>query len=83
MMKSLTENLFNIRVKIIQALERIEYQTEVLINYRNKLISRNSISLSYNIFGSKLTPKAEYEFFYVATQILDFLRVYQNSQQQR
>ncbi len=30
----------------------------------NKLISRNSIGLDYNWFGTRLTPFTEYEFFY-------------------
>lgn len=34
------------------------------LDYRNKLISRNSVSVDYNIFGSKFTPKAEYELFF-------------------
>ncbi|MBP7507879.1 MAG: DUF2490 domain-containing protein [Prolixibacteraceae bacterium] len=30
----------------------------------NKLISRNSIGIDYNWFGTRFTPFAEYEFFY-------------------
>jgi hypothetical protein len=54
---------FDLRVKTV-----LQYgfddESSAFLDYRNKLYSRNSVSLSYNIFGSKLTPKAEYEFFY-------------------
>ncbi len=42
----------------------IDDDASFAFDYRNKFISRNSISLSYDIFGSKLTPKAEYDIFY-------------------
>jgi hypothetical protein len=35
-------------------------------DYRNKLINRNSISLDYDIFGTKMTPEIEGEIFYYA-----------------
>lgn len=54
---------FALRVKTILQYG-IDEDASFAFDYRNKFISRNSISLSYNIFGSKLTPKAEYEFFY-------------------
>lgn len=38
MMKSLTENLFNIRIGIIKELQNLDYQTEEYINHRKALI---------------------------------------------
>ncbi|NLJ40760.1 MAG: DEAD/DEAH box helicase family protein, partial [Clostridiales bacterium] len=37
-LRSLTENIFNIRVDIIKALEHLDYQEEEFIIYRNELI---------------------------------------------
>lgn len=39
MMKSLTENLFNIRIGIIKELQIMDYQTEEYIDHRNTLIA--------------------------------------------
>lgn len=36
--RSLTENIFNIKVDIIKALENLDYQVDNLIEYRNELI---------------------------------------------
>jgi type I restriction enzyme R subunit len=38
MMKSLTENLFNIRIGIIKELQNLDYQTDEYINHRKALI---------------------------------------------
>ena len=54
---------FTIRAKTVMQYG-IDDDADYLLDYRNKLINRNSLSLTYNIFGSKLTPGAEYEFFY-------------------
>lgn len=44
--RSLTENIFNIKVDIIKALEHIDYQVDDLINYRNDLIENVLIDIS-------------------------------------
>lgn len=36
--KSLTENIFNIKIDLIKALEHLEYQEDDLVEYRNELI---------------------------------------------
>jgi len=54
---------FDLRVKT-SLQYGMDNESSSFLDYRNRLFSRNSFSLSYNIFGSKLTPKAEYEFFY-------------------
>ena len=38
--------------------------TNTDLNNHKKIINRNSLSVDYNWFGSKLTPFAGYEFFY-------------------
>lgn len=54
---------FTIRAKTILQYG-IDDEAGFAFDYRNKLINRNSVSLAYNIFGSKFTPKAEYELFF-------------------
>lgn len=44
--KSLTENIFNIKVDIIRALEHLDYQVDDLIKYRNELIDNILMEIS-------------------------------------
>ena len=44
--KSLTENIFNIKIDIIKALEHLDYQAYELIGYRNELIEQTLKDIS-------------------------------------
>ncbi|MGO1580117.1 MAG: DEAD/DEAH box helicase family protein [Peptoniphilaceae bacterium] len=46
MIRSLTENIFNIKIDIIKALEHMDYQIEDLIEYRNELIKQTLKDIS-------------------------------------
>ena len=54
--KSLTENIFNIRIDIIKALEHLDYQEEDLIEYRDLLIQQILIDIS-NINRDRFNAK--------------------------
>jgi len=54
--KSLTENIFNIRIDIIKALEHLDYQEENLIEYRDLLIQQILIDIS-NINRDRFNAK--------------------------
>ncbi|MGO1580161.1 MAG: type I restriction-modification enzyme R subunit C-terminal domain-containing protein [Peptoniphilaceae bacterium] len=45
-MRSLTENIFNIKIDIIKALEHLGYQVDDLIDYRNELIEQTLKEIS-------------------------------------
>lgn len=44
--KSLTENIFNIKIDIIKALEHLDYQVDELVDYRNELIEQTLKDIS-------------------------------------
>ena len=57
LVKSLTENLFNVRVDIIKELQRLDYQTEEYIAHRQKLIKEivgEICSIDESRFDAKL-----------------------------
>ncbi len=63
--KSLTENIFNVRVKIIQALERIDYQIDEYINYRKELIDKTILDINEineDRFDAKMKVKHLHKF---------------------
>ncbi len=70
--KSLTENLFNIRVKIIKALERTDYQTENLINYRNRLI-RTVVSDICSIDEERFNARMKLEYIHKYNNVESFV----------
>lgn len=45
-LRSLTENIFNIKIDIIKALEHLDYQEDTLIDYRNELVEEISKDIS-------------------------------------
>ncbi len=63
--KSLTENIFNIRIKIAQSLQNIDYQTEEYIEYRNQLVEMtvNDIcAINEDRFDAKMKLKYIHEY---------------------
>lgn len=46
MQRSLTENIFNIKIDIIKALEHLDYQVDELIAHRNELIENILVDIS-------------------------------------
>ena len=44
--RSLTENIFNIKIDIIKVLEHLDYQVDDLIEYRNELINNILVDIS-------------------------------------
>jgi type I restriction enzyme R subunit len=55
--KSLSENLFNVRVRIAQQLQHFDYQTEKYIEHRKKLVTELHKAVSdidENLFSSRL-----------------------------
>lgn len=63
LIKSLTENLFNIKVKIIQALERTDYQVDELIKYRKNLV-KSVVADICEIDETKFNARMKLEFIH-------------------
>jgi hypothetical protein len=59
--KSFGDFDFKIRTAIQYGFDDLTNSTS---NSRNKIVSRNTLSIDYNWFGTKFTPFAGYEFFY-------------------
>lgn len=65
MVKSLTENLFNIRVSIIRELQSLDYQTEEYIEHRNALIEgvlKEIKSIDENKFSARMKLQFIHKF---------------------
>jgi len=63
--KSLTENLFNIKTDIIKELQRLEYQNDEYITYRDKLIDeqiKGIIQIDETKFNSRIKIKYIHRF---------------------
>ncbi len=60
MIKSLTENLFNIKILIIQELQKLDYQTEKYIAHREELIEgiiKEILSIDESKFNARMKLK--------------------------
>ena len=67
MMKSLTENLFNIRVGIVKELQHMDYQTDELITHR-KLLIDGILKEARSIDESKFNARMKIQFLHKFSQ---------------
>ncbi len=54
---------FEIKVKTTLQYSLNEFSS-ALLDFRNELVNRNSVSVDYNWFGTKITPTAAFELFH-------------------
>lgn len=71
MMKSLSENLFNIRIGIIRELQHLDYQLEDFINHRNTLI-KEVVKEVNNIDETKFNAKMKLQYLHRFNQESSF-----------
>ena len=67
MMKSLTENLFNIRIGIIQELQILDYQTDEYTQHRHSLIE-GILKETKGIDESKFSARMKLQFIHKFNQ---------------